>query len=228
MGFYYFSLFSWMAFGIYFAIAAAIIITLCNKNRLSKYWKAGLLAVAFVAPWTEELWIAYNFGQLCRKDAGIVIKRTVEVEGFYDATRPTHAGPRSEEGAKDLDRGGYRFYEMVLPNNKGGPSQTVHLEKVNDVWTATVLDKPAAKYHYTRNIYGEQVAHKITRQEARVTDSVSGAVVGRYIAYSRDAYWGFIHLSAPRMGCDGPDMGPNTKHSSLIYAQVLKPLQLQK
>ena len=41
MGFYYFSLFSWMAFGAYFAMAAGIIVTLCNKNKLSPYWKAG-------------------------------------------------------------------------------------------------------------------------------------------------------------------------------------------
>ena len=79
MGFYYFSLFSWMAFGAYFAMAAGIIVTLCNKNKLSPYWKAGLLTVAFIAPWTEELWIAYNFGQLCGKDAGKFIYKTVEV-----------------------------------------------------------------------------------------------------------------------------------------------------
>jgi hypothetical protein len=70
MGFYYISLFSWMIFAVYFAIAAAIIITICKKNKLSTYWKAGLLTVAFIAPCAEELLIAYNFGQLCRKDAG--------------------------------------------------------------------------------------------------------------------------------------------------------------
>ena len=74
------------------------------------------------------------------------------MEGFYDATRPTHPGPRSERAAEDLDKGGYRFYEMVLPNYKGGPNQVVHLEKVDGEWIATVLDHPTARYWYLSTI----------------------------------------------------------------------------
>ena len=80
MGFYYFSIFSWIIFGVYFSIAAAIIGKLCKTFEVQNHWKAAFLTIAFIAPWTEELWIAYNFGQLCQKDVGRFIYKTVEVE----------------------------------------------------------------------------------------------------------------------------------------------------
>lgn len=86
MGFYYFSILSLAAFVVYFAIALLVVLIVWLRFKLAKGWLLLLIPTLFIAPWVEELWIAYNFGQLCRKDAGIFINRTVEVEGYYDAS----------------------------------------------------------------------------------------------------------------------------------------------
>jgi hypothetical protein len=106
MRFYYFSLFSWMAYVVLASIGIVLLWFLWTKALRLKvsnpvYWV--LLVAIVVAPWTEELWIAYNFDRLCRKDAGVFINKTVEVDGFYDDT--TGWGPRQ------LSESGYRFME---------------------------------------------------------------------------------------------------------------------
>lgn len=106
MRFYYISIFSWM---VYAAVAlVAIVLLWLLWTRLFKlktknpvYW--ALIAAILVGPWVEELWIAYNFDRLCRKDAGVFINKTVEVDGFYDDT--TGWGPRQ------LSESRYRFME---------------------------------------------------------------------------------------------------------------------
>jgi hypothetical protein len=162
-----------------------------------------LFLLLYIGPIAEELWIAWNFDRLCKKDAGIFVYKTVEVDGFYDATRPTHAGPRTVPGAKDLDRGGYRFYEMILKarNVVGEVDRVVHLEKKNGEWVATVLDHPAARYQYNWPHKSTPVAHKIVKGERVVVDSKSDEVLGRYLNYARRAPWFFIHLDRPSMGC---------------------------
>ncbi len=253
MGFYYFSLFSWMAFAIYFAIVAAIIIKICETNKLSKYWKVGLLTVAFIAPWTEELWIAYNFGQLCRKDAGLFINKTVEVEGYYNDTGVTRLPPdshyrfiESPDGKREFHRvdrassqeaeSARKWYEKEYKGNRleKGKNEWIR-HSVNDrmqviveidtgyAWRVTKLDKPTARYHYLKD-HGVPLTHKVGRQMSKVVDSETGQELGRYTRYYREAYWFLIALSAPNMGCDGPTSGP-PKSSFLIYEDILKPLR---
>ncbi len=228
MRFYYPSVFSLMLLGVFYALAMIGLWLWWTKGLKRKFsgptaWS--VVALVLVAPWLEEFWIAWHFGQLCRKDAGVVINKTVEVEGYYDTTIGLLQiqKPLPEVTSKSFDQRGFKFYEMHMRDPRGGPGKVAHFEKINEMWTGTVIDKPTARYHYTRDLYGVPVEHKITRQEARVTDSGSGEILGQYVAYSRGPYWFFIHLSAPRMGCDGPDMGPNTKHTSLIYEHILKP-----
>ncbi|MEX0958667.1 MAG: hypothetical protein WDZ63_05215 [Burkholderiales bacterium] len=229
MRFYYWTGLNWIILFPLYVIGLALIALLWwwLAKRMKRPWAVTvpLLFVLAIGPWVEELWIAWNFGRLCKKDAGVFINKTVEVEGFYDTTRPTTPVPRNEQAAQDLDRGGYKFYEMVYPNTEGGPSKVVRLEKVNGVWTPTVLDSATARYHYTTNIYGERAAHKITRQESRVTDKQANEVIGRYIAYGRRPPWFFIGLGEVPYSCDGPDGGPNSKYNRLIYRDVLKPIQ---
>jgi hypothetical protein len=255
MGFYYFSLFSWMAFLFYFAIAAAIILKICQANKLSNRWKASLLVVTFIAPWTEELWISYNFGQLCRNDAGKFIYKTVNVDGFYDDA--------TEWGTRQLSESGYKFMEsrenlgrerlwrvervdnvirdrtiaLDVENNRGKlPPDHGYIEfPVSDdekiivapdrvhAWRRMKIDKPTARYHYIRDLYGNNVAHKILRVESRVTDSSNGEILGRYVSYGRRPYWFFIGLDQYPYSCDGPEAGPHTTRFALIYEEVLKP-----
>ena len=108
MRFYYIGLFSLLLLGVVYFVGTGLLVWL--GSWLRKRWKHAWIAMVplfvllYIGPVAEELWIAWNFGQLCKKDAGIFVNRTVEVEGFYDATRPTHPGPRSERAAEDLHR----------------------------------------------------------------------------------------------------------------------------
>jgi hypothetical protein len=106
MRFYYFSIFSVMLYAGVISIAIVLLTMawvwfLKFKLRNPLYWI--LVAALLVGPWVEELWIAYNFDRLCRKDAGVFINKTVEVEGFYDDT--------SGWGPRQLSESKYRFME---------------------------------------------------------------------------------------------------------------------
>lgn len=182
-----------------------------------------LLPVLAIAPWWEELNIAWNFGQLCKKDAGIFITKTVEVEGFYDATAELLEVPIpvTKQAADYYDKAGYRIYEMVLRNVKGGPNKVVHLKKVKGVWTATVLDHPTARYRYEWPSLHAPVSHKVVKHERVVVDTKSGEILGRDLEYGRKAPWFFIGLDAPLMLC--PEQHPLTKYGA-IYNIVLKPI----
>jgi hypothetical protein len=205
MRFYYLSLFSLILLGVIYFVGTGLLVWF--GSWLRKRWRQAwivmvpLFLLLYIGPIAEELLIAWNFGHLCKKDAGIFIYKTVEVEGFYDATRPTTPVPRSDQAAQDLDRGGYRFYEMVYPDFKGGPDRVVHLEKVNSVWSPTVLDRPTARYHYRANRYGIDVAHGVQRFEDKVVDTQTDEVLGRYVIYYRDAPWFFIGLDRPTIPC---------------------------
>ena len=226
MRFYYISFFSLILLGVIYAVGTGLLVWF--GSWLRKQWKRAwivmvpLFLLLYAAPVAEEFWIAWNFGQLCRKDAGIFISKTVEVEGFYDATRPTHAESRSKQAADDLDKGGYHFYEMVYPNYKGGPNQVVHLEKVHGEWTATVLDHPTARYHYRWPNSHTPVAHKIVKHSQSVVDTEAGEELGKEVSYGRDAPWFFIGLDRPVMLCPTATEAPLMKYGA-IYRLTLKP-----
>jgi hypothetical protein len=228
MRFYYWTGLSWLFLLPVYIVGAGLITLLWWRlaKRVKRAWAiiVPLYLVLAIGPWVEELWIAWNFGHLCKKDAGIFIYKTVEVEGFYDATRPTLPKPRTEQAAKDLDRGGYRFYEMVFPDFKGGPSKVVHLEKVNGIWTPTVLDRPAARYHYRWPDFNNEVGHKIWRNSEAVVDMETDDTLAVSVRYGRQAPWFFVGLDRPGMSCPRPGEDPLKKPGAL-YKQVLLPRQ---
>ena len=252
MSFYYFSILSFLLATIISMILIAVLRVTWTRKNLPKGWLYVLIPIAIVAPWGEEWWIAYNFGQLCRKDAGLHIYKTVETEGFYNDTGTTRLPPDSPyqfiEAPDDkgkfhrVDRASSREKDSAL-NWHAEEFRGKQLEKgknewikhpVDDqmqviveidsgyAWRLTKLDKPAARYHYTRDRYGVSVAHKVSRQEERVIDTTSGELLGRYVVYSRKPHSYYLSFLGP-YGCDGPDGGPNTKQIPLIYRQVLKP-----
>jgi hypothetical protein len=205
MRFYYISIVSIAMLAVIYLVGTVILFWIGQAWR--KHYKRAWLAMTpffmllYAAPVAEEFWIAWNFGRLCAKDAGIFVYETVEVEGFYDATRQTLPGPRTQQAAEQLDRGGYRFYEMVFPDFKGGPSKVVHLEKVNGIWASTVLDQPTARYQYKELASHWPASHQVKKFERVVVDQESGEVLGRYLNYYRGAPWFFIGLGRPTIPC---------------------------
>ncbi|MCW5575159.1 MAG: hypothetical protein KIT13_03595 [Burkholderiales bacterium] len=92
MRFYYPSIFSLIFIAVLYAIVLGVFWFIWVKLYKRKFsgpavWP--VVTLVLVLPWLEEFWIAWNFGQLCRKDAGIVINRTVEVEGYFNDTGRT-------------------------------------------------------------------------------------------------------------------------------------------
>ncbi|HZR01651.1 MAG TPA: hypothetical protein VFA81_00590 [Burkholderiales bacterium] len=88
MIFYPFSIFSLIVLGPIYLIGTALLIGIAKLLRKKGYqgWKA-LLALGllfYVGPIAEELWIAANYAYRCYSDAGLVIYKSVEVDGFYD------------------------------------------------------------------------------------------------------------------------------------------------
>lgn len=218
MGFYYFSLIGWflaLAAGMAIAGAFWFIWTKVVGRKLTNRAVAVSIPVALFIPWSEEVWIAWNFGQAC-KAAGTVVHRTVEVEGFYDDTRTTHAGVPTAQAAKSFDDMGFQFLEMR------GREKYVRLDKTENGWVASVMDRPSARYHYRAAIH-VPYSHRVVRHEYQIVDSTRKEPIAQEIKYGRYAPWFFVGSDAPLMIC----AGTRSVRGSL-YEAVLVPAKQQK
>ncbi len=222
MGFYYISIFSLMMLG---AIYTVLIFAFWGIARFThgmpgrKVLLTIVGAVFLVGPVVEELWIAWNFGQAC-KEAGTFIYKKVEVEGFYDDTRSTHAGTPIPQAVESFEKTGYRFLEMK------GREKFVRIEKIDGQWKPIVLDHPTARYHYkhTDPINGTRVSHKVGRSGTLVLDSGTNDVIARYTSFGREPPWFWIGLGIPGFACDAPGRWPNTSGNALVYRESLIPV----
>lgn len=222
MGFYYISIFSIVPLGIAYGLLALIYWGVVRASRGTPARKTILSvvgAVFLVLPVGEELWIAWNFGQAC-KEAGTFIHRKVEVEGFYDDTRSTHAGPPTPQAVESFENSGYRFLEM-----KGRDDSFVRIEKIDGVWKPTVLDRPTARYHYKHAdpMNGTRVSHNVGRSGTVIVDSTTNEEIARYTSFGREPPWFYIGLGIAPFACDAPGRWPNTKGNALVYRETLIP-----
>lgn len=221
MGFYYFSIFSLVPLSIAYGVLALFFWGIARGMRDVRRRGLILAAIAIVfliVPIAEEVWIAWNFGQAC-KEAGTFVHKKVQVEGFYDDTRSTHAGTPTPQAVESFEKSGYRFLEMK------GKERFVRIEKIDGHWESTVLDRPTARYHfmYTDLMNGTPWGHKITRTGSVVIDKETGLEIARYVGFGRDAPWYFIGLDRPGFACDAPSRWPYTRNSRLIYEHALIP-----
>ena len=225
MRFYYISIFSVVFLGLIYLIGTGLLAWL--GLWLRKRWRrAGMVMVPlflllYIAPIAEEFWIAWNFGRLCKKDAGLFVYKTVEVEGFYDDTH-SWTERRMNEPA------GQQFRFMEGRGQRNGTDVYWRHERIGGAIRSFEIDHPTARYHFSRDP-GKNIAHKLAKQESRVFDSQTGEALGEYRVYIRKAPWFFIGLDRPNMGCDGPEGGPHSKHgnSFLIYRDILNPIASQ-
>jgi hypothetical protein len=214
MRFYYFSIFSWAMYAVYAVVAIAIVSLLWTKVldrklRNPGYWI--LLTATLIAPFSEELWIAYNFDRLCQKDAGVFVNKTVDVDGFYDDT--THWWRQLRESSN------FKFVE----SRDTATGQVWRVERDGDGVRHVKIDKPTARYHYRSINSHTPVGHQISRFENVVLDSSNGEVLGRYTNYYRGPYWFFIQLSAPTIPCKETESAVRTYGTVSVYALTFKP-----
>lgn len=216
MRFYYFSFFSAAAFAIVGLIAFVAFWlywtkVLKHKPTSKAFWPVFIALQAL--PWTEELWIAFNFDRYCRMDAGYLIYKTVEVDGFYDETHSwTERRMREEPG--------YQFVEGRA--QIAGKHIYWRHDRVGNEIRTYKIDRPTARYHYTWPHKHTPVAHKVSKIERIVIDSQTDDVLARETKYARDAYLFFIGLNRPVMLCPAPGQDPLERFGS-VYRTALKP-----
>lgn len=253
--FYYWTGLNWIILFPTYVIGAGLIASLWwwLAKRMRRAWVviAPLVAVLIIAPWVEELWIAWNFGRLCKKDAGIFIHKVVEVEGFYyggggpfELIRSGQyqwlEGPdRDGKGHTRMTLGDAEFLRLAKERLKKGEGKAagegisrvqidertealVFVQK-DEVWRITKLDHPTARYHYTTGASHLSVTHGVKKFDDVVADSDAKDVLGRYTNYYRSAPWFFIGFDRPTIPCEETEEATRRYGALMIYALTLRP-----
>jgi len=229
-----FGLFDYLIIAVIYALAATALFFGWLWLRRWRSWRLVIVPVALVAliaPWADEVWIAWRFGQLC-KDAGVHVYRKVETDGYYDAT--TTGWSKSEvvtdpRQITDYENSGFRFRERNTSVSGHAPGKISHLEKYPDgTWRITVIDRPMARYHYKFADPRQEVpaGFKIEKMEWQVTDSQNGEVIGRETRFNRYPGWAqslwIKHFGNGGITCEGSAPQPPTLRH-LLYHYVLVP-----
>ncbi len=216
MRFYYLSIISILLLLLIWSIGTWLLVRFGAqlKESHTRVWPLmlPLFLLLYLGPIAEELYIAWNFDRLCKKDAGIFVYKTVQVDGFYD---DTHAWR-----ADKLEKSGFRWVE--------GRDRTTFKEVywrhewVGDKIRSYEIERPTARYHYKMVASHKPVAHQIDQFEDVVEDTHDDQVIGRYMNYRRGAPWFFIGLGRPTIPCEETQKDTR-KYGRLIYRVVLEP-----
>jgi hypothetical protein len=250
MRFYYASLFSTLLWIVYCVIVIPLSWLVWAKllgRKLTLRSAAISALVIAMLPWTEELWIAYRFSQLCRKDAGVFINKVVTVDGFYDDTSGgvlSLVEPGRYRFVEGHDRSGYvrvsmgdaAFMQQALsrfqaenPQKDVSKLDLVRVKLDEDTeaiiypkqgksWRVIKLDHPTARYQYRRVDSHTPVAIGVKRFENVVLDTQTGERLGRYTDYSRGPHWFYIGLDAPSIEC-----AETRGTDPIVYRSILNP-----
>ena len=177
---------------VYVAIVLLVIALPISRWLLNdkpwKWWVIIIIVTPLIAaPIAEELWIKSQFETLC-KDAGIHVKRKVEVEGYYDASKnDSSTSNKSFDDPKAIERlrkTGFRFIERRTRQNK-----IRHLEVKGEMFVQTILDKPQARYHLRHTHDHFMIGHQLEKFERDIFDSLKNEVISRDTSYARYTSW---------------------------------------
>lgn len=209
-------------------------------------------AVFLVLPVAEELWIAWNFGQACEGAGTFIYKKVQVEGYYDDTgggtmTRLVGRPPYKFIESRDSS-GKYRRVEYASPEEKAGalmwyaeknpgrkPGQkewithpvsdrvqvTVEMD-TGYAWRITKLDRPTARYHYSKPHSHSGVSYKVKMFEYLVRDSQADEVLAREKTFARNAPWYFIGLERPTLFCPVSGKYGERIHAT-IYDIVLEP-----
>jgi hypothetical protein len=232
VGFYYTSLLSIVPLAIAYGVMALAFWGVVAASRGIRYRKAVLFLAgiaALLVPMSDELWIAWKYGQACN-EAGTFIYKTANVDGYYNdsgvITRIVGGPPYGYIESRD-DKSGFRRVERASEDEKvqtlgllkaaPGQARVTHnwvTRAVNErtsvtvemdtgyAWKITKLDAPTSRYHFTSRSH-EPYSYKVVKHEYLITDRETKSVIARERVFGRYAPWFFIGLDAPVMLCRG-------------------------
>jgi hypothetical protein len=219
MRFYSIGLFSVVLLAVIYFVGTWVLVAFGAwlRRRWKRAWWAmvPLFLLLYIAPIAEELWIAWNFGRLCRQDAGLFIYKTVEVEGFYDDTHSWRADKLRESGFRWVEGRDRTVFDKLLWRH----------EWVGNEIRSFKIDRPTARYHYQWPHMNAPSGYKVEKTERRVVDIQTQEVLGRYVDYGRRAPWFYVGLDAPLMFCEEGETDARELGSTFGPRMVLRPVR---
>lgn len=211
MGFFYISLLSIVPLTIAYAAVGCLFLALVRLSRGLSGRKIILAvgALALIAlPIGEELWIAWKFGQAC-KHAGLSIYKKVQVDGFYDDTA---------HWWRQLSESKFAFVESRDPLHQS----LWRAERTGNEIRHFKIDRPTARYHFTRPHNHTPVAHKVRMFEYLVRDVHANEILAREQTYAREAPWYSRFFDRRTLFCPvSGEHGQNIR--ATIYELALQP-----
>lgn len=221
-----FSIIGYAIIAVFYVISGAILFLMWvrfERKRWIKPFLAIVIPVVLALPWAEEVWIAWNFENLC-DGVGVNITRQVEVAGFYNdtVTGPSSPGPiTNSQAVGAYESTGFSFVERKTTV----AGKISHVARSRDgQWVVTLRDQPSAKYHYVKVFEDKPMAGQISCSEDAILDSSTQSKIASRIFCKRysnsiEALWlSFLH-HGPIEYC--PTLQKDLK--GMLYHHVLVP-----
>jgi hypothetical protein len=199
------------------------------RQATSRHLRWPLGAAILFLPWADELWIAYQFQDVC-KTAGASISRKVTVDGFLDDTnRFSSIGVRTglivnPQAIRSFDQSGYKFRETTLSDGR-----IWRLERISEGLNATIHDRPESQYAFSRPISDATAGYRILCSEDVVVRYSTNEKIANYRYCKR--YPGMIESLWMRFLHRGPIAYCPEQSSQLegmLYTHALIPSSLSE
>lgn len=144
-----------------------------------------IAAVLALLPAADAMWIQWRFDRLC-EGAGLHVPRKIVAEGYFDASAVGAAGLEIEsidsiQAQRFYERmsRGWQFLEGGVRFDRSG--KIVRIEKIDGVWCKRILDRPEARFHFSRQIF--QSGYQLGGVKQQVIDTATGETVGSLMTY---------------------------------------------
>ncbi len=192
------SIFGLIIIAVIYIAAWGMLLAIWRKVRDRRWGRVVVFVAAIavlIAPWADEVWIAWNFHEFC-KGSGVHVSRKVVVDGYFDGTFHGMSRPGSAESPQSieaLDKMGFGYVELRTIDG-----QVVRIEKSEGLWRSKIVASPTARYHYKRivNFRDERGIHheapvslKIEVTGEEIVDTKTGEKLGERVIYKRRPGW---------------------------------------
>jgi hypothetical protein len=170
-----------------------------EKPRAVRLVVGVLLFAPLMAAVAEAAYVQWRWNHLCA-NAGLEVKKTVVVDGFYD-------DGFGSDGWDILAGGnsGFRFVEWKDKAGRYWRDEGFNEPKLR----RAQIERPTARYHWKNPEFASPIGHLIKRRESTVVDTQTGEVIARGVMGYRypatiDWLWARFMGGGPSI-CGGGD-----------------------